>query len=267
MMMMLDKIIHRKQQEVAEAKTFRPLDELVKTVEGLPPTRDFKGSLAGSHCAIIAEIKRRSPSRGQIRENVDPVAIASIYERNGATAVSVLTDQNFFAGSAADLVNVRKAITLPVLRKDFIIDPYQIYETRLLGADAMLLIADILEPEVLTGFMARAAFLGLDCLVEVHTREALERALAAGAGIIGINNRNLDTFQVNLKISLKLMPFIPTGKIVVSESAIRSRKDIEILMASGIHAFLVGETLMKADEIGQALKGLLGRGGDERDSH
>jgi indole-3-glycerol phosphate synthase len=266
-MMMLDKIINRKLQEVAEAKKLRPLDELVKAVEGLPPARDFKSRLAGSHCAIIAEIKRRSPSRGQIREDVDPAAIASIYERNGAAAVSVLTDKEFFAGSAADLVNVREAVTLPVLRKDFIIDPYQIYETRLLGADAMLLIADILEPEVLAGFMARAAFLGLDCLVEVHTREALERALAAGAGIIGINNRDLDTFQVDLKTSLNLMPFIPTGKIVVSESAIRSRKDIETLMASGIHAFLIGETLMKAGDIGQTMQELLGQGDDQRDRH
>jgi len=260
--MMLDKIIAVKEQEVALAKRKRPLDELVKAVEGLPTPRDFKERLTAGDCAVIGEIKRRSPSRGQIREDVDPVSIAAIYEKNGAAAVSVLTDKEFFGGSAADLAIVRKAVLLPVLRKDFIIDPYQIYESRLIGADAILLIADILEQEVLAGFMARAAFLGLDCLVEVHSRTALDRALAAGADIIGINNRDLDTFQVDLKTSRELKPFIPPGKVVISESAIRNREDIETLLDSGIHAFLIGETLMKAQDIGKTLRELLGHEGD-----
>ena len=255
--MMLDKIIEAKKREVAAAKRERPLDELVKAVEGLPPTRGFRERLTGQGCAIIAEIKRRSPSRGQIRDGVDPAAIAAIYEQNGAAALSVLTDGEFFGGSADDLIRARRAVPLPVLRKDFIIDAYQIYETRLIGADAMLLIADILEPDTLAGFMARAAFLGLDCLVEAHTREALSRALAAGAGIVGINNRDLNTFRVDLKTSLALRPLIPEGILVVSESAIRNREDIETLMDVGIHAFLVGETLMKAPDMGQTLRGLL----------
>ncbi len=260
-MMMLDKIITVKLQEVAKARALRPLEELVKAVEGMPPTRNFKGRLAGKDCAVIAEIKRRSPSKGQIRAQVDPDAIARIYEANGAVAISVLTDKEFFDGSVSDLVQVRRSVALPVLRKEFIIDPYQIYETRLIGADAILLIADILEQEILAGFIARAAFLGLDCLVEVHTREALERALAAGAGIIGINNRNLDTFEVDLKTSLELVKEIPTDRIVVSESAIRNRGDIEILLSAGIHAFLIGETLMKSNDIGRTLQELTSGGG------
>jgi len=265
--MMLDRIIAVKKEEIHEAKQLRPIEELVKAVEGLPPARDFKGRVSGAGCAIIAEIKRRSPSRGQLREEVHPAAIASIYEMNGAAAVSVLTDRDFFAGSTDDLVNCRKSVTLPVLRKDFIIDPYQIYETRLIGADAILLIADILEQDCLSGFMARAAFLGLDCLVEVHSREAMEKALAAGASIIGINNRNLHTFEVDLKTSLELRPLIPPDIPVVSESAIRNRQDIERLMDAGIHAFLIGETLMKAEDIGQTLRELMGRGSVKRDGY
>jgi indole-3-glycerol phosphate synthase len=258
--MMLNNIVAVKQEEIAEAKSQRPMEDLVRAVEDLPETRPFRARLAGRPCAIIAEIKRRSPSRGQIREDVDPPAIARIYEEHGAAAISVLTDRHFFGGDTGDLVKVRQAVSLPVLRKDFIIDPYQIYETRLIGADAMLLIADILEQETLAGFIARAAFLGLGCLVEVHTREALDRAIAVGAGIIGINNRNLDTFQVDLNTSLELMPHIPDDKIVVSESAIRNRDDIHTLMTAGIHAFLIGETLMKARDIGQTLDDLLGNG-------
>jgi indole-3-glycerol phosphate synthase len=265
--MMLDKIIAVKQQEVAEAKKIRPMEELVKAAEGISSTRDFKGALTGRQCAIIAEIKRRSPSRGIIRENADPVTIAGIYEHHGAAAISVLTDHNFFSGATDDLVNVRASVSRPVLRKDFIIDPYQIYETRVMGADAMLLIADILEQDILAGFIARAAFLGLDCLVEVHTREALDRALAAGAMIIGINNRNLDTFQVDLQTSLDLMPLIPPDITVVSESAIGDRKDIETLMAADIHAFLIGEALMKASDIGQTMNNLMGKGGNSCAGH
>lgn len=258
---MLDKIIAVKQQEVEEAKKIRPIEDLVKSADNMPPARDFRGALAGNPCAVIAEIKRSSPSKGSMRDQVDPVAIASQYARHGAAAISVLTDQSFFGGSADDLIQVRQAVTVPVLRKDFIIDPYQIYETRLMGADAMLLIADILEQETLAGFIARAAFLGLGCLVEVHSREALERALGAGAEIIGINNRDLDTFQVNLQTSLDMRPLIPEGKVVVSESAIRDRQDIETLMKAGIRAFLIGETLMKADNVGETLRSLMGQGG------
>ncbi|MDD5170924.1 MAG: indole-3-glycerol phosphate synthase TrpC [Syntrophales bacterium] len=263
----MDNIIAVKQQEVAEARKTRPIEELVGAVEGLPPARDFKAGLTESACAIIAEVKRRSPSRGEIRADVDPAAIASVYEKNGAAAVSVLTDREFFGGSPADLMDVRMSVSLPVLRKDFIIDPYQIYETRLMGADAMLLIADILEQDELAGFIARAAFLGIHCLVEVHTRAALDKAMAAGAAIIGINNRDLTNFAVDLKTSLDLMPGIPMDTVVVSESAIRTRSDIEMLMGSGIHAFLVGETLMKADDIGGELRKLLGKKGGNHGSH
>ena len=257
--MILKNIIDQKEREVAQARRERPMEALVRAVEKLPPARSLKAALRGRDCAIIAEIKRRSPSKGQIRQNVDPPAIAVLYEQNGAAAISVLTDRVFFGGSVEDLLAVRRVTSLPVLRKDFIVDPYQIYETRLLGADAVLLIADILDDETLAGFLARAAYLGLDCLVEAHDRPALERAVAAGAQIVGINNRDLNTFSVDLETSIDLRPHVPPDRMVVSESAIGGRSDIERLLSAGISAFLVGETLMRADDMGEALRALLGR--------
>jgi indole-3-glycerol phosphate synthase len=255
----LEKIVTVKRKEVAERKQTRPLPDLAAAIRTKPPARDFRRALQGSACAIIAEVKRRSPSRGLLRADFDPVRIAAEYEQNGAAAVSVLTDEIFFGGSDAILSAIRAAITLPVLRKEFIIDPYQIHETRAIGADALLLIAAILTEVQLREYRELAASLGLAALVEVRDGTELEKALGAGAEIIGINNRDLKTFQTDLQTTLALAPLIPADRIAVSESGIRSRQDIETLTKAGISAFLIGETLIAAPEIGPKLEELLGR--------
>ena len=258
--MILNKIVETKRREVAQRKEMIPLRALEKMIAGMPPTRDFKAALdADVGCAIIAEVKRRSPSRGLFRADFDPVRIALEYESHGAAAVSILTDETFFGGSDADLTAVKEAVTLPLLRKEFIIDPYQIHETRAIGADALLLIAAILTEGQLRECRKLAASLGLAALVEVHDREELEKTLAAGAKIIGINNRDLKTFRTDLQTTRALAPLIPADRIAVSESGIRTRQEIETLLKAGIRAFLIGETLIAAPEIGLKLKELLGK--------
>lgn len=258
--MILDHIVTAKRQEVAALKAERPLVQVQEAIGALPPPRDFRGTISNSDCSIIAEVKRSSPSKGRIREEFDPVQIASIYQENGAKAVSVLTDEQFFEGKGAYLSGIKEGIELPLLRKDFIIDPYQIYETRLLGGDALLLITGLLEEGELREYIQLSETLGLSPLVEVHTKAELEKALAAGAGIIGINNRDLKTFSTDIKTTLELAPLIPTDTIVVTESGIATRGDIELLMEAGIHCFLIGEVLMRAEDIGEKLRELLGRG-------
>ena len=194
-----------------------------------------------------------------LRDDFDHVHIASVYEQYGASAVSVLTDQKFFGGNTHYLADIKKAVHLPLLRKDFIIDPYQIYETRSLDGDALLLIAGILEREQLRDYIRLTESLGLFALVEVHCKEDLDKALVSGAHIIGINNRNLTTFSTDLNTSINLMPHIPADKIIISESGIHMRSDIETLMKAGIHAFLIGETLMRSKNIGKKLSELLGK--------
>ncbi len=258
--MILDEIVAIKRREVAQRKETFPMRALKEMIAGRPPVRDFKAALgAEAGCAIIAEVKRRSPSRGVLQADFDPVRIAREYESHGAEAVSVLTDETFFGGCDADLSAVRSAVSLPVLRKEFIIDPYQVYETRAIGADAILLIAAILTEGQLRKYRDLAASLGLAALVEVHNREELEMALAAGAEIVGINNRNLKTFVTDIRTSITLAPLIPKGRIVVSESGIRTRAEIETLLKAGIRAFLIGETLIAAPGIGPKLKELLGK--------
>jgi len=259
-MAILDKIIAAKTGEVALLKRSMPLSELQGRLRDLPATTgpDFHAAL-GDSCAIIAEVKRHSPSCGALREEIDSGEVAAVYEQNGAAAISVLTERDFFHGAPADLVAIKQRVAIPVLRKDFIIDSYQIYESRLLGADAMLLIAGVLPEEQLREFIAIARSLGIWPLVEIHGSLDLEIALAAGAEIIGVNNRNLQTFITDISNSLALAPHVPYGKILVSESGIRSRADIEILMAAGIHAFLIGETLMRAADPGRQLRELTGR--------
>jgi len=258
--MILDTIVETKRREVAARKAATPLAGLEKMIAGMPPARDFKAALvAGAGCAIIAEVKRRSPSRGLLRADFNPVRIAREYERCGAAAVSVLTDETFFGGCNADLAAVKSAVSLPVLRKEFIIDPYQVCETREIGADAILLIAAILTEGQLREYRELADSLGLAALVEIHDREELEKALSAGAEIVGINNRDLKTFTTDLRTSITLAPFIPKGRIAVSESGIRTRVEIETLLNAGIGAFLIGETLIAAPEIGPKLKELLGK--------
>jgi indole-3-glycerol phosphate synthase len=259
-MMILDRIVEAKRKEVASMKELRPLSRLEEALRNLSLPRDFRRAISNLPCAIIAEVKRHSPSKGRIREDFNPFKIATIYQENGAAAVSVLTDEEFFEGRRTYLSDIREIVDLPLLRKDFIIDPYQIYETRVLGGDALLLIASLLEEEQLREFIRLTKALSLSPLVEVHTREELDKALAAGAEIIGINNRDLRTFSTDLGISLDLIPFIPGNRIVVSESGINTRDDIETLMKARIHSFLIGEALMRAEDIGGKLRELLGAG-------
>ena len=256
--MILEKIVKAKEDEVARLRRVRPLQELKHAIVDLPSPRNFSEAISGRDCAIIAEIKRRSPSKGTLREDFDPARIALIYEESGAAAVSVLTDRPFFGGADTHLADINKSIRLPLLRKDFIIDLYQIYETRYLQADAILLIAGILEKEQLREYSSLAQSLGLSVLCEVHTGAALDKALASEARIIGINNRDLTTFSVDLNTSITLAASIPADRIIVSESGIRSRNDIEMLTNAGIHAFLIGETLMTSDDMGGKLQELLG---------
>jgi indole-3-glycerol phosphate synthase len=258
--MILDEIIETKRREVAGRKVLRSPSALEKMIAWMPPTRDFKAALiAGAGCAIIAEVKRRSPSRGLLRADFDPVRIAREYEHHGAAAVSVLTDETFFGGCDADLTAVKDAVTLPILRKEFIIDPYQVCETRAIGADAILLIAAILTEGQLREYRDLAVSLGLAALVEVRDREELEKALSADAEILGINNRDLKTFVTDIRTSADLAPLIPQDRIAISESGIRTRGEIETLLKAGIRAFLIGETLIAVPEIGPKLKELLGK--------
>jgi indole-3-glycerol phosphate synthase len=208
---------------------------------------------------VIAEVKRSSPSKGRIREDFNPAEIAGVYEDHGASAISILTERKFFEGNAAYVPQIRRAVRLPLLRKDFIIDPYQISETRVLGADALLLIARLLEANELQDFIGLSTELGLAALVEVHDEGDVDKAVSSGARIVGINNRDLATFRTDLDVSIRLARRIPQGITVVSESGINSRGDVETLMSAGIHAVLVGESLMREQDIGKKLRELLGK--------
>jgi len=254
----LDKILEVKRREVDGRKRRLSRAKIEKSLEHLPPCRDFRRSLLQADTAIIAEIKKKSPSAGLLQRRFSPLRMARIYEQAGAAAISVLTDATFFGGRLSHLRSVKAAVALPVLRKDFILDPWQVVESRVGGADAVLLIAAVLRHE-LTAYRELAARLGMAALVEVHDRQDLEFALAAGATLIGINNRNLRTFRTDLQTSVDLTVEIPAGVTVVSESGIRSRSDIDRLRAAGIRAFLVGESLMRASTPAGKLKELVGR--------
>lgn len=255
----LDRILETKRREIAIAKAAVPEAELERRIAALPPVRDFGAALRHSgRIAIIAEVKKASPSAGVIRPDFDPVAIARIYAAHGATAISVLTDREYFQGHLDDLTAIKNAVSLPVLRKDFIIDRYQLLEARAAGADAALLIAECLPGERLATLQQQAVALGLQTLVELHDAEQLPRVLACGATIIGINNRDLRTFVTRLDHTRELLPHIPTGRLVVSESGIRTHADLVALQAAGVQAVLVGESLMRAADIGAALDSLRG---------
>ena len=255
--MFLSRILSAVEEDMALRKQERPLRHIEQAIEGMPPTRDFQGAITGPEIALIAEVKKSSPSRGCLRPDFDPVAIARAYDRAGVAAISVLTEKRYFEGSETYLADIRRHVSLPLLRKDFIIDPYQVIETRFLGADAMLLIARLFTEESLREMIALARSLALDTLVEVHTQEELHRACAAGAAIIGINNRDLTTFITDIDVTLRLAPAVPAGKTIVSESGITGRGDIEHLQAQGIHAVLVGETLVKSPSIEIAVTELM----------
>jgi indole-3-glycerol phosphate synthase len=253
----LDRIVAYKHEEVAAARRRLPEAELATRAAALPPARDFRAALeARSTVQVIAEVKKASPSAGVIRADFDPVAIARAYESNGAACISVLTDEPSFQGYLRYLEMIRAAVGLPLLRKDFLIDRYQLLEARVAGADAVLLIAEILPGESLPQLLQEARDLGLQALVELYDRDNLPRVLAAGARLVGVNNRDLRTFQVRLEHTLELAREMPADVCLVSESGIRDRGDVERLAAAGVRAILVGETLMRAADIGAALRQL-----------
>ncbi len=253
----LEQIVARKRERLEEAKRRLPLKELRASAPTTIGAGRFISALRRDGVNIIAEIKRRSPSKGVIREQFDPVAIARNYTANGAAAISVLTEEDFFDGSLEHLQQVRDVTPLPLLRKDFIFDVYQLYEAVHAGATAVLLIAALLEVEQIKDLMEEARWLGLDPLVEVHDREELEKALDCGAQLLGVNNRNLRTFETTLDTSLQLAAELPQMITLVSESGIRTREEIDRLRAAGFHAFLIGEELMRAADEGKALKDLV----------
>lgn len=259
--MILDRIVAVKREEVAELAQGFDLAAVREEIAKLPPTRGFAQALRETteYVGLIAEVKKASPSKGVIRPDFDPVEIATTYQRAGATCLSVLTDEQFFQGHADYLRNIRASVNLPILRKDFIIDELQIYEARLIGADCVLLIAAILSTEQLREFAELAASLGLDALVEVHDEEELERALAAGATLLGVNNRDLRDFSMDLGTTGRLAQKVPPGTLLVSESGIVTHDDVRAVKEAGAAAILVGETLMRDPQIAPSVDLLLGR--------
>ncbi|WP_371180539.1 indole-3-glycerol phosphate synthase TrpC [Xanthomonas sacchari] len=253
-------ILARKADEIAERSARVPLTELVARAEAMPPTRGFaralQAAIANGDPAVIAEVKKASPSKGVIRPDFHPADIAVSYEFGGAACLSVLTDEDFFQGHDRYLQQARDACTLPVLRKDFTIDPYQVYEARTLGADCILLIVAALDDLQLAELSSLALQLGMDVLVEVHDIDELERALQVPAPLIGINNRNLRTFEVSLQTTLSMQNAVPRDRLLVTESGILGPDDVALMRGAGVHAFLVGEAFMRAEEPGEALRQL-----------
>jgi indole-3-glycerol phosphate synthase len=258
----LKKIVRRKLEEIAERMQRRPFEQLQRDIEEASPPRGFADAIAAKLEAglagVIAEIKRASPSKGVLRQDFRPDEIARSYAKGGAACLSVLTDIDFFQGSDSYLRQARAACRLPVIRKDFIIDPYQVYEARAMGADCILLIAACLEDRQLCELNELARHLGMDVLIEVHDGEELERALGVENRLIGINNRNLHTFDVALDTTLSLLPRIPRERIVVTESGILDREDVALMRKHRVDAFLVGEAFMRADDPGARLAELFG---------
>jgi indole-3-glycerol phosphate synthase len=256
----LDEIIRWKREEIARARSAVPLAALRARMASLSPPRDLAAALRSSRrpgagpVRLIAEIKRASPSKGFLRPDLDPVALAGAFEANGAAAISVLTDQRFFRGSLEDLRAVRQSVSLPVLRKDFVLDAYQVYEARAAGADAILLIVTALDDNDLQRFHDLACELGMSVLVEVHDGVELQRALAIGPSVVGVNNRDLRTFEVDLETTARLRPLVPANVILVAESGVHTRADVERLAALGVDAVLVGEALVRARDVGEKVR-------------
>ena len=255
-MNVLERILELKRAEIAAAKARLSLKEIQSRAKAAAPLRDFVSALRNKNPAVIAEIKRASPSRGVLRAQFDPAAIAKSYENGGAACMSVLTDMQFFQGAGEHLAAARGACGLPALRKDFVIDPYQVFESRALGADCILLIAACLGKEEMSRLESLAAELGMAVLVEVHDGAELDAALALKTPLIGINNRNLKTFEARLETTLDLLPRIPSNRLVITESGIVSVDDVARLRGAGVNAFLVGEAFMRAPDPGAALRGL-----------
>lgn len=258
----LKKILDKKEEEVARRKLRTPIADLESYAESVEKPRGFYNALqsrvSAKKPAIIAEIKKASPSKGVIREDFQPVAIGQDYAMNGATCLSVLTDKDFFQGSEVYLQMVRERCPLPVLRKDFMIDPYQVYEARALGADCILLIVAALADGQMRELADLAAKLGMDVLVEVHDAEELHRALQLDSKLIGVNNRNLRTFDTSLQTTLDLKAQIPEDRLIITESGIHTSEDVQLMLDNGIYAFLIGEAFMRADSPGQKMRELFG---------
>ena len=253
----LNKIVSVKREELAQALERRSLAAVRADAESRVLTRDFeaalRGSIARGRSAVIAEVKKASPSKGVLRADFEPADIAQSYAEHGASCLSVLTDRQFFQGSVDYLKQARASCQLPVLRKDFLIDPYQVYESRAMGADAILLIAACLDDAQMRDMEAIARGLFMSVLVEVHDAAELERALALKTGLIGVNNRNLRTFEVSLDTTLSLMNRVPADRLLITESGILAREDVQRMTSAGVHAFLVGEAFMRAPDPGAAM--------------
>jgi indole-3-glycerol phosphate synthase len=255
--MILDDIVANKRQELADAMRRRPLAEVRAAAKEAPPTHGFGAALRLPGLSVIAEVKRKSPAKGILNQAVDPAEQAALYAQAGARCVSVLTDKRYFDGANADLEAVRRRVDVPLLRKDFTIDEYHVYEARAIGADAVLLIVRALDASQLAAYQALAHELGLDALVEVHDEAELERAAAAGARIIGINNRDLTTMTVDVATTTRLRPLVPEGVTLVSESGIHTPEQVRAVTSVGVQAILVGEALMSAGNPAATLHGFL----------
>ncbi|MDP2919969.1 MAG: indole-3-glycerol phosphate synthase TrpC [Dehalococcoidia bacterium] len=261
--MILDEIVTNKKREIESAKSRVPLAHLKKLAEKQTHPLDFIKALQGDGIKLIAEVKKASPSKGVIRTDFAPLEIARIYAANGASAISVLTDEKYFQGKLEYLQNIKKALAgsnIPLLRKDFIIDSYQVYESRVYGADAILLIVAILSQEQIKELLNLSHQLGMACLVEVHNETELRTVLQTDARAIGINNRDLTTMTVDIQTTARLRPMIPAGRLVVSESGIKTRNHMLMIESLGVDAVLVGETLMESVDIAGKMKELLGQG-------
>jgi indole-3-glycerol phosphate synthase len=255
----LGEIVSKKREKIILAKQQLPEDVLKSRIHQLPPARSFiKAINKARTISLIAEIKKQSPSRGIIRSNFNPQEIAVIYRDCGVQAISVLTEEDYFAGNISYINEIKNLIKLPILRKDFILEEYQIYESRFFGADAVLLIADLLPKEKLSEMIKLANSLGLECLVEVHTEKELKKILGLKVALVGINNRDLHTLQVDSKTTEKLFPLIPKDKIVVVESGIKNYQDILFFKILGVNAVLIGEAFMEAEDIKAKVKEIMG---------
>jgi indole-3-glycerol phosphate synthase len=260
----LERIVEARRESIAHRKRVLPEAALRIAVEKkVAPPRDFPSALTGPGVHVIAELKKASPSRGIIRSDFAPAVLAADLEQAGAIALSVLTEEDFFSGSLADLKEASRVTKIPILRKDFILDPWQVWETRAAGADSFLLIAAVLDDETFCALLALGRSLKMEPLVEVHSRQELERVLSADAKIVGVNNRDLQDFSVHLRTSLELVQHIPEDCIAVSESGLRTREDLVRMSEAGFDAFLIGERLMQQDDPGQALRILLQPSGVE----
>ncbi len=256
--MILSRIIEEKRRVIEEAKRAKSQEDLVKEIKNLSVKSSFKRNISRPHhMNLIAEIKKASPSKGILRGDFNPVKIAMTYQANGASAISILTDERFFEGRLEYISKARENISIPILRKDFFIDEYQIYETVWAGAEAVLLICEILSIGELTSLYNLATELGLDCLVEVHNEEDIEKAIAVDAAIIGVNNRDLHTFKADLGVTQRLIRLIPQNKVIVSESGIKCYEDVMFLKSLGVNAVLIGEAFMEAEDIAAKMREMM----------